>query len=94
MSKYFKAGYIYPLLDPERYDDEDFGTGFGHVLIPAGSDPGTCFIVDAWIVNERGEQHPGMDACPVPVHLEDVDLTKGRRHDEPDFKVRRGGWLR
>ena len=75
----FQAGYIYPLLDPERYDDEDLGTGYDHVAIEHDAQPNGCYVHDAWIVNSKGDVHPGYGECPVPMRPEDVDLARGRR---------------
>ena len=73
----FTAGYIYPLQNPTRFDDE-LGEGYDHVAVPEDMDPGTCSMIDMWPVNSVGEVHPGYDACPVPVRAEDVDMEKGR----------------
>lgn len=76
----FTAGWIYELKDPSRYNDEA-GEGYGCVAIARDAEPGTCWSHDAWIVNARGEVHPGYDSNPVPVRLEDVDLASGRPLD-------------
>lgn len=77
----FKQNYIYPLKDPERYND-DFGYEYDHALLadygPIAPD---CWVHDAWIVKANGEVHPGLSESPVPVRLEDVEdveETKGR----------------
>lgn len=66
----FVSGRTYPLLDPERYDDEDHGTGYAFAKAAEGADG--CFIADCWIVNERGEIHPGYEESPVPIRYDDV----------------------
>lgn len=76
----FLAGHIYPLLDPRHYDD-DFGVGFGHIMIPHEATPGDCYIHDAWIVNTEGEVHPGYDGSPVPIRADDVEIENGRPLD-------------
>lgn len=30
------------------------------------------FITDCWIVNDKGEIHPGYEGSPVPVRFDDV----------------------
>ncbi len=75
MSETFKAGYRYPLEDPERYDDE-YGTGYGYALC-ADEHPEGTWTTDCWIVNAAGEQHPGLNASPVPVHVNGVKLEQG-----------------
>lgn len=65
----FTSGRTYPLIDPERYDD-DYGEGYAYVRAVEGSDG--CRLTDCWIVNERGEVHPGYDQCAVPILYSDV----------------------
>jgi hypothetical protein len=74
----FQAGFIYPLIDPEHYDDDDHGSGYDHVAIDHDANPGDCYIHDAWVVNSVGEVHPGYNACPIPIRREDVDIARGR----------------
>ena len=74
---HFKPGFIYPLKDPQRFDDE-YGEGFDHVAVPEGMDPLNCTIIDMWPVNAEGQVHPGYDAAPVPIRAEDVELARGR----------------
>jgi len=78
--KHFRAGWIYPLLETDRFDD-DFGTGFDHAAIPADYDPQTVSICDAWICNAKGEVHPGYNSNPVPISIEGIDVDKGRKLD-------------
>ena len=74
----FRPGHIYPLLEADRYDDEN-GAGFDHVYFAPDSDVREeYFVADAWIVNAEGRIHPGYDECPVPVRPEDVDLAAGK----------------
>jgi hypothetical protein len=81
-----RAGWIYPLGDPDRYWDEDDAERYGidpdkrysYARVPAESDPGECYLVDMWIVDEEGRIHPGYDACPVPIQKQDLDITRGR----------------
>src|SRR3546814_7962715 len=61
----FLAGFIYPLVDADRFDD-DFGEGYDHIMIPHDASPGDCYIHDAWIVNAEGKVHPGYEANPHP----------------------------
>lgn len=92
----FQAGYIYPLVDAESYDD-DYGTGFGFVAIAHDAEPGECYIHDAWIVDENGNVHPGYDANPVPVRLQDVIEDQGRPNPAPlpePTSVFTGGFFR
>lgn len=77
----FQAGHIYPLVDPEHYDDEDFGKGYDHVMIAHDANPGDCYIHDVWVLNSEGEVHPGYNASPVPIRMEDVVITMGRPLD-------------
>jgi hypothetical protein len=74
----FEAGFMYPLKDPERYDDEEYGAGYAFAMIDADASPGTCWMHDAWIVNAKGEKHPGYEESPIPVRREDVDMMAGR----------------
>lgn len=78
----FQPGYIYPLKDPARFDDE-FGRGYDHASIadygPISPD---CWMHDAWIVTAAGNVHPGLNASPVPIRLEDVDEAAGRSADQ------------
>lgn len=76
----FLAGYIYPLIDTDRFDDE-FGEGYDHIMIPHDATPGDCYLHDAWIVNSAGEIHPGYNAVPHPFRLECVDIDRGRPLD-------------
>lgn len=77
----FQAGYIYPLREPDSYDDE-YGEGYAYMAIPHDREPGDCYMVDAWIVNERGHPHPGYGDCPVPVRRDDLVMAKGRFLDD------------
>ena len=78
----FKPNHIYPLKDADTYDDEDWGVGFDHVYIPGDiGDVSQCYICDAWVVNAAGENHPGYEGCPVPIHVDAVDLNAGRAVD-------------
>jgi hypothetical protein len=76
----FLAGYIYPLIDADHFDD-DLGTGYDHIMIPHDATPGECYIHDAWIVNSDGEVHPGYNANPHPFRLDSVEIEKGRPLD-------------
>lgn len=75
MSESFLPDFIYPLKEPTRFDDE-YGEGYSYALV-ADEDPGECFIVDCWIVNQQGEKHPGLDASPVPISAESVEIDEG-----------------
>jgi hypothetical protein len=73
----FRENHIYPLKDTHRYDD-DLGEGYDHALLAdRGPVPEGCWVHDAWIVRANGMVHPGLDASPVPVRLEDVEETRG-----------------
>jgi hypothetical protein len=96
----FEVGYAYPLMDPESYDDE-YGTGYTFALVAEEEFvPEGCYMIDCWIVNERGEKHPGIDSCPVPVLIGDVDAGKklampnnfGRGATSFEFFQQRGQW--
>lgn len=94
----FQAGFIYPLKDKERYDD-DLGTGYDHVAVPHDADDFVerCSLLDCWIVNKDGEVHPGYDANPVPIQREDVEIDEGVRNpkDLPKPKsIFEGPWFR
>ena len=86
-----QSGWIYPLVDPDRYWDEDDADRYAispdkrysYALIPSDLDPGDCYVVDAWISDENGNPHPGYDQCPVPILKEDVDLSRGRKLGAP-----------
>ena len=94
----FRDGFIYPLKDAERYDD-NHGEGFDHALV-ACEGSGGCYIVDCWIVNSTGEKHPGYDSCPIPVQADDVEteagVFMGNIHGEgeslTDGMIARGGF--
>lgn len=81
-----RQGWIYPLNDPDRYWDEDDAETYGidpdkrysYVRIPTGSDPGTPYVLDVWIVDDEGNTHPGHDACPIPILVEDFSIEMGR----------------
>lgn len=74
----FSPGYVYPLKDATRFDDE-LGVGYGFVaLADYGPITSDCFVHDAWIVNAKGERHPGLNVSPVPIRADDVILTEGR----------------
>lgn len=65
----FQAGRIYPLREADRFDDE-FGKGYGFVKV---ADYGVgCLMSDCWVVNAKGELHPGLAESPVPVRYVDV----------------------
>lgn len=85
-------GFAYPLLDPERFDDE-FGTGYDHVALPEGEEAGSYSLRDMWPVNAEGAVHPGYANCPVPVQKGDFDLAKGRVANVIPSRPARGGWL-
>lgn len=72
----FEAGMMYPLIEADRYDD-DLGEGYRFAAIPPDAEPGKCHTFDCWIVNEKGELHPGYDACPVPIQMSDLDMAAG-----------------
>ena len=69
----FQSGITYPLKDPTSYDDE-FGEGYGYAQAYGNCDG--MIITDCWIVNKAGDIHPGMDECPVPIHIDDLDMAK------------------
>lgn len=73
-----KNGTTYPLLDPERYDD-DLGEGYGFAQVygQGGEPENGWYVADCWIVNEAGEVHPGYDQQPVPIRADDVALDRG-----------------
>lgn len=73
-----QAGYAYPLVDSDRFDDE-FGEGYDHAAAPMGEEGGSYSVRDMWPVKADGHVHPGYDQCPVPMSLGDYDLTKGVR---------------
>lgn len=78
----FSPGYVYPLKDPARFDDE-FGVGYGFVaLVDYGPIVSNCFIHDAWVVNAEGERHPGLNVSPVPIRLDDVIVAEGRLREQ------------
>lgn len=66
----FVSGRTYPLVDPERYDDEDYGTGYAFAQAAEGTDG--CLIADCWIIDREGRIHPGYECSPVPVRYVDV----------------------
>jgi hypothetical protein len=72
----FSRDTIYPLNDPTFYDNK-FCTGYGYALV-ADNDPGACWRVDCWIVNEQGDKHPDIDMAPSPIEIDDIDIEQGR----------------
>lgn len=76
-NRLFEAGFMYPLKDPEKYDDE-FVTGYRFAAIDAGADPGVCWMHDCWIVDENGNRHPGMTEYGAPVRRDDLEMDAGR----------------
>ncbi|MFZ3481860.1 hypothetical protein [Sphingomonas sp. 3-13AW] len=81
-----RAGWIYPLKDPDEYWDEDDADKydiepdkrFAYARVPSEADPGDCYIHDVWIVDDEGCPHPGYEATPTPIRTEDLDLERGR----------------
>lgn len=85
-----QPGYRYPLLTPDRFDDE-LGEGYAFAMIPSGGIAGV-HVHDAWIVNERGELHPGYSADAIPVLAADLDLTRAAASDDPTPVENPNGW--
>jgi len=81
----------YPLLDPERYDDE-LGEGFGFAAVADDIPRTGVWLADCWIVNRAGDIHPGYDACPVPIRADDLDLANGFETVMPDRERMAAGW--
>lgn len=74
-----QAGYIYPLAVPDLFDDDDWGIGFDHVIVPAGIFiPDQCWVADVWIARADGTIHPGYSDSPMPVRVENIVVAKGR----------------
>lgn len=81
-----RAGWIYPLADPDRYWDEDAAGTYGldpekrysYARVATDADPGDWYIHDVWIVDDEGHIHPGYDSCPVPVRIDDLVIARGR----------------
>ncbi len=65
----FESGRTYPLVDPERYDDE-YGEGYAFAKAVEGSDG--CYVTDCWIIDRSGNVHPGLAESPVPIRYDDV----------------------
>ena len=100
-----QAGWIYPLVDPNRYWDEDDAETYdidprkryAYARVATDADPGDCYIHDVWIVDDEGHMHPGYDSCPVPVRIDDLVLSRGRSMagETPKPKsIFDSGWLR
>lgn len=89
----FQPGYIYPLTaeEADRWDD-DLGTGYDHAVVPTGSDPGACTIIDMWPANAAGEFHPGYDGAAVPVRIDDVQIDAGRPFEGTTPEPKGGFW--
>lgn len=85
-----QPGFRYPLLTPDRFDDE-FGEGFAFALIPSDGMAGAR-IHDAWVVNERNQLHPGYSANAVPVLADDLDLTRAVPSEDPTPVGNPHGW--
>lgn len=66
----FKKKTVYLLKDPEHFDDEEYGSGYDHVETYGDCDG--MYITDCWVVNAKGEIHPGYNECPVPVRFDNV----------------------
>jgi hypothetical protein len=65
----FQANRIYPLRDPQRFDDE---YGEGYAFVKVADYGGGCLMSDCWVINAKGEGHPGLESSPVPVRYVDV----------------------
>lgn len=74
---HFETATTYPLVDPERYDDE-YGEGYAFARVAGDMMGLEMTIVDCWIVDAEGTRHPGIDSCPVPVRIQDVDVDRAR----------------
>lgn len=85
-----QPGFRYPLLTPGRFDDE-FGEGFAFALIPKDGVAGAR-VHDAWIVNSKGELHPGYSADAIPVLADDLDLTAAIPGQDPTPVQNPNGW--
>lgn len=70
-----KGATTYPLLDPERYDDE-FGEGYGFAAVADAQCEG-AWIADCWVVDREGAVHPGYAESPVPIRADDLDIANG-----------------
>lgn len=86
-----RSSTTYPLLDPERYDDE-YGEGYAFAAVADDVPEAGIWLADCWIVNRAGEVHPGLDACPVPIRADDLDLANGFETVMPDRKRMSMGW--
>ncbi|MBS7671426.1 hypothetical protein [Croceicoccus gelatinilyticus] len=62
----FQSHTRYRLKDPEHYDDE-YGKGYDHVEAYEGADG--CYIADCWVVNAKGDIHPGYAESPIPINF-------------------------
>lgn len=89
---------LYLLEDPTQYDD-DFGTGYGFAWFDVSEPETGMYVMDAWIVNERGDVHPGYDQCPIPLLIEGalrmeagqpLSIDMGNAHRPVRYQF--GGW--
>ncbi len=76
MSEHFSTGTTYPLVDASIFDDE-LGVDYGYAEVAGDLHGLRMTMVDCWIVDIKGNRHPGYDQCPVPVRIEDVDVASG-----------------
>lgn len=67
----FKSKTVYKLKDPKHFDDEEYGEGYDHVETYGECDG--MHITDCWVVNNKGEIHPGYNGSPVPVRFDDIE---------------------
>jgi hypothetical protein len=37
---------------------------------------GDFYMVDCWVIDKNGNKHPGIDVCPVPIDVDDLDTTQ------------------
>lgn len=86
-----KGGMTYPLLDAEHYDDE-LGEGFSYAAVADETTGDGMYVADCWIINKEDKVHPGYDACPVPIHVNDLDVANGFQTTMPDRERKWGGW--
>jgi hypothetical protein len=83
--KHFETATTYPLVEPDAHDDE-YGEGFGFARVAGDLHGLEMTMVDCWIVDREGRRHPGLDQCPVPVRIQDVESDAGFPSPAVDYE--------
>lgn len=79
MKRVFESGKTYELNDSWKsyYDEQEdengeLHTGYHYAQIAFDPKGASIYVADCWIVNQKGERHPGFSETPVPVNIDQV----------------------